>query len=160
ARPAWLNPAAPDSKSHRSDDDPQPPTFLIEHRAKTTSPRILIAGHLDTVHDPTGPFQRLAISADGRSATGPGAADMKGGILVAIHALESLHERGIEFNWTVLLNSDEETGSFASLSALRQAASQHDIGIALEPAMPGGALVVERMGSGQFMIEVFGQSAH
>jgi glutamate carboxypeptidase len=85
---------------------------------------------------------------------------MKGGILIAVAALEALHEAGVELNWTFLLNSDEETGSFASMAALRAAAEGHDVGIALEPAMPGGALVVERMGSGQFMIEVFGRSAH
>ena len=35
-----------------------------------------------------------------------------------------------------------------------------DFGLALEPAMPKGELVVERAGSGQFMIEVGGRSAH
>src|SRR5690606_3909213 len=93
-------------------------------------------------------------------ARGPGAADMKGGVLIALCALEALDAAGVDLNWTVLLNSDEETGSFQSARVLREAAKQHDIGICVEPALPGGALAIERMGSGQFMIEVHGRSAH
>lgn len=123
-------------------------------------PRILLAGHLDTVHDPHGEFQRLTPLPDGVCATGPGAADMKGGIEVGVAALESLHHCGVELPWTVILNSDEETGSFQSEQHLRDLAKQHDVGVALEPALPGGALAIERMGSGQFRIDVFGRSAH
>ncbi len=85
---------------------------------------------------------------------------MKGGVLIAITALEALAHCGVELNWTVLLNSDEETGSFHSEAALRQLAGSHDVGLVVEPALPGGALAVERMGSGQFMVEVFGRAAH
>lgn len=123
-------------------------------------PRILIVGHIDTVHDPHGPFQAMTISEDGRTAVGPGVVDMKGGVLIAINALEVLAECGVDLNWTVLLNSDEETGSFGSIRHLREAATEHDLGIVVEPALADGSLAVERMGSGQFMIEVFGQSAH
>jgi glutamate carboxypeptidase len=121
---------------------------------------VLIAGHLDTVHDPHGPFRDMTVSSDGKTATGPGAADMKGGILIGVTALEALAECGVDFNWTFLLNSDEETGSFHSFQAIEQAAHEHDIGIALEPALPDGSLVVERMGSGQFKVEVFGRAVH
>ena len=44
---------------------------------------------LDTVHDPEDDFISLTHEADGISR-GPGAADMKGGLLVAIAALEAL----------------------------------------------------------------------
>lgn len=123
-------------------------------------PRILLAGHLDTVHDPHGDFQRLTPLPDGVRAAGPGAADMKGGIEVGVAALESLHHCGVELPWTVILNSDEETGSFQSEHVLRELAARHDVGVAMEPALPGGALAIERMGSGQFRIDVFGRSAH
>lgn len=122
--------------------------------------RILISGHLDTVHDPAGPFRSLSVAPDGKTALGPGCVDMKGGLVIAIAALEALEEAGIAANWTVILNSDEETGSYHSEAALRAEAAKHDFGLALEPAMPKGELVVERAGSGQFMIEVGGRSAH
>jgi glutamate carboxypeptidase len=156
-RPAWLF-EAPRPAGHESAHIP--PTAVIRHRCARPRGRILIAGHLDTVHDPAGPFQHLAVSSDGTTATGPGAADMKGGLLIAVHALEALAESGFEFNWTVLLNSDEETGSFHSFRALQNAAREHEAGLVVEPALPGGGLVVERMGSGQFMVEAFGRAAH
>ncbi|GAB4386773.1 MAG: hydrolase [Phycisphaerales bacterium] len=121
---------------------------------------VLIAGHLDTVHDPNGPFRELSIAPDGQTATGPGCVDMKGGLVIAVAALEALEEAGLEASWTFLFNSDEETGSYHSQKTLRTQAAQHDVGLAIEPALPGGALAVERMGAGQFMIECHGRSAH
>lgn len=148
-RPQWID-IAP-----RPESAPPPITIVARHRAGDSLPRLLLAGHLDTVHEPDGPFNSLTISPDGKTAAGPGAADMKGGILVALHALESLHRCGAALNWSFLLNSDEETGSFHSDPALVAEARRHDLGLALEPALPGGALAVERMGSGQFRIDVF-----
>lgn len=121
---------------------------------------VLIAGHLDTVFPPTGRFRRMEVSADGRTAVGPGVVDMKGGILVAIAALEALAEVGIAPAWSFLLNSDEERGSFHSHRALEAEARRHTVGLALEPALPGGELAIERKGSGQFCIEVTGRSSH
>jgi glutamate carboxypeptidase len=154
-RPWWL-------ETNATAETTLPPLgdVVTVHHAATNTPRILIAGHLDTVHDPHGPFQTLKPSDDGIHATGPGVVDMKGGVLIAVTALEVLAACGVDLHWTVLLNSDEETGSFGSARHLREAAQQHDVGIAIEPALADGSLAVERMGSGQFMIEVHGQSAH
>ena len=126
---------------------------------------VLIAGHLDTVHDPRGSFRELSIAPSGATATGPGCVDMKGGLVIALAALEALATVGGEadaINWTVLLNSDEETGSYHSEPAIRDeaASGRYAFGLALEPAMPDGGLVIERAGSGQFMFEVKGRSAH
>ncbi len=153
-RPAWID------FSPRPRTAQPPITIVARHQTGAVLPRLLLAGHIDTVHDPDGPFNSLTIAPDGQTARGPGAADMKGGILIAVHALEALHRCGAALNWSFLLNSDEETGSFHSDPALVAEAKRHDFGLALEPALPGGALAVERMGSGQFRIEVFGRSAH
>jgi len=157
-RPAWLDlPGAT-----RSTD--VPPTLVADRPGAAGVPRILIVGHLDTVHDPDGDFRELTPSSDGRTVVGPGAVDMKGGIVIAINALEILAEvadrSGLDLGWTFVLNSDEETGSFHSDAALTAEATRHDIGIVLEPALPGGELAVERGGAGQFKVEVFGRSAH
>lgn len=122
--------------------------------------RVLIVGHLDTVHPREGPFQGLTIDADGQRARGPGCMDMKGGLVVALSALQALHAAAPEVGWTVALNADEETGSFKSDRVLRSLASDHDFGLIHEPALPDGALVVERPGSGTFMLEARGKSAH
>jgi glutamate carboxypeptidase len=122
----------------------------------------LIAGHLDTVHDPASSFRELSIRPDGKTAVGPGCVDMKGGLVIAVGALEALAETGIDLDWTVLLNSDEETGSYHSGRAIADEvrSGRYSAGIALEPATAEGGLVVERPGSGQFMIEARGRSAH
>lgn len=132
----------------------------------------MIAGHLDTVHPSSGyahvpgKFKELTIAADGKAAIGPGCVDMKGGLVIAVHALETLHELGLlhEFDWSFLLNSDEEIGSYHSFDAIHREAARiaslDGIGIALEPATETGALVTVRGGSGQFMLEAHGKAAH
>jgi len=85
---------------------------------------------------------------------------MKGGLVIAVAALEALAEAGIPSSWSFFLNGDEETGTYHSQRALREAAKVHDFGLALEPALACGELAIERMGSGQFMVEVTGKSAH
>ena len=153
-RPDWMGGAK----------GPIPHTVILRsgaaQRAEPGAVRILIAGHLDTVFPPDGAFRAMTIAPDGRTAKGPGVVDMKGGILIAIAALEALHACGVEVAWTALFNSDEETGSYHSDKALRAEAKRHDLGIAIEPALAGGELAVERFGSGQFMIEAHGRSAH
>ncbi len=150
SRPDWLRGAAADGV---------PPTAVLG-RLKNDMRRVLIAGHLDTVHPADGPFRELTVSQDGKSAVGPGCVDMKGGLVIAACALESLEEAGVPASWTYMLNADEETGSYHSEAALREQARLHDFGLALEPALPGGELAIERMGSGQFMIETIGRSSH
>lgn len=138
-----------------------PPTGLCSRvTSRPGRTRVLLSGHLDTVHAVTSSFRALTVASDGRTATGPGCVDMKGGLVIAVQALEALEECGADCAWSFILNSDEETGSYHSDGALRAAAKDHDFGIALEPAMEDGGLVVERPGSGQFMLEVRGRSAH
>jgi glutamate carboxypeptidase len=150
---------SPDWLYGRDPAAPVPPTAVCR-RLRPGMPRVLLAGHLDTVHDPKGDFKELTVSPCGKTATGPGCVDMKGGLVIAVAALECLEEAGIESAWSFLMNSDEETGSYHSDAALTSAARTHDLGLAIEPALPGGELAVERMGSGQFRVRVHGKAAH
>jgi len=151
-KPAWL--------SGSKDSGYQPMTSVCSRLGGATSGRVLIAGHMDTVHDPAGPFLELNVAPDGRTAVGPGCVDMKGGLVIAVAALEVLEDVGVPASWSFLLNGDEETGTYHSERAIRAAAKDHDFGLALEPALPSGALAIERVGSGQFMIETKGRAAH
>ena len=67
---------------------------------------------------------------------------MKGGLVIAVAALEALEACGVPANWTFTLNSDEETGTYHSEQALRDEAAAHDYGIALEPALADGSLAI------------------
>lgn len=138
---------------------PIPPTAICR-RTRPNSPGILLCGHLDTVHSPESSFRELSIAPGDKTATGPGCVDMKGGLVIAVAALEALDEAGLITSWGFILNSDEETGSFHSDAALTAEAKHYAYGLVLEPAMPDGGLVVERPGSGQFMIETRGRAAH
>lgn len=139
-----------------------PPTLVCRRPGPQGSPHVLISGHLDTVHDPRGAFRELSIAPGGATATGPGCVDMKGGLVIAMAALEVLAECGESIGWAFILNSDEETGSFCSDRALRAeaASGRYVAGLALEPAMSMGELAIERGGSGQFLLECTGRSAH
>lgn len=161
-KPDWLY--APGS-SGRQSESAIPPTAVCRRPAHRARPvPIVLSGHLDTVHDPQGAFRELAVASDGKTATGPGCVDMKGGLVILVAALEALHEAGIDADWTAVFNSDEETGSFHSEAVLREearrAAAAGGVGLAVEPALPDGSLAVERLGSGQFMIEARGRAAH
>lgn len=152
--PAWL-------REGPGGDGRVPDVVICRRTRPGARANILLCGHVDTVHEVGGAFRELAISADRRLATGPGCADMKGGILVAIAALEALESCGVPISWTFVLNADEETGSFHSDAILRrEAANGHHVGLVFEPALPDGGLVVERPASGQFMIECVGRAAH
>lgn len=168
ARPGWLEIGGRPGGETADQTDAQALSEVSEsavtaravRTVNDTAPRILIAGHMDTVHDPNGSFRTLTVEQGGAVARGPGAVDMKGGTLIALTALEVLHAHGVELNWTYLLNSDEETGSFHSMRLLQDTARTCAVGLVTEPALPGGGLAIERMGSGQFKVDVFGQSAH
>ena len=158
-KPTWLwSGTIPPIDATESSPAVPPPTLIA--RRPTTGPRVLIAGHLDTVHDPASPFNKLKLNPNGLTATGPGCVDMKGGLVIAMAALEALEEIGVRASWSFLLNSDEETGSYHSDRALAAAAREHDFGLALEPAMSKGELAIARGGSGQFMLDAFGKAAH
>jgi len=159
-RPAWM------TQPGQSADAPPPCALRAVARGGAGRP-VLVTGHLDTVHDPFGSFQTLVREAvDGSSgrAVGPGAIDMKGGLVIMIHALEVLAEAGVAPAWTVLLNSDEETGSLHSQRVIRAearaCAARGGLGLAMEPSLPDGSLVLERLGSATFRIECEGRAAH
>ena len=138
-----------------------PPMLVASHRVDddVEAVRPFLCGHLDTVHDPDGTFQTLEVVREG-IATGPGSMDMKGGLVVALGALETLTALERRIDWTMGLVSDEETGTYFGERSLVDAARGHDVGLVFEPALADGSLVVERMGSGTFMLEAVGRAAH
>lgn len=69
---------------------------------------VLLIGHMDTVFEPSSPFQKFVRSGD--SATGPGVSDMKGGLIVLLYSLKSLQHAGLldGASIEVFLTADEE----------------------------------------------------
>ncbi|MFI4962426.1 MAG: hydrolase [Legionellales bacterium] len=124
--------------------------------------RILLSGHMDTVYAASNPFQKLTYLNDNH-LNGPGVADMKGGLIVMLHALSAFeHAPGAELmGWDVLINADEEIGSPASGPLFEELASQYQAGLIYEPAITAsGTLARNHKGSGKFTLIATGKSAH
>jgi glutamate carboxypeptidase len=79
-------------------------------RAGRGGKHVLLIGHLDTVFEPSSPFQRYEVSANGDRAVGPGVGDDKGGLVVIIQALRAMQAAGTlrDADIMVVLTGDEE----------------------------------------------------
>jgi len=123
--------------------------------------QLLLVGHMDTVYAKDHPFQS-PVFLDENTLNGPGVADLKGGLVVMLKALEALERfAGKEsVGWQVILNPDEEIGSQASDPLLKQSSIGKHLGLIYEPALADGSLAGARKGSGNFSIIINGKSAH
>jgi len=83
--------------------------------------QIVLTGHYDTVFPKDFHFQ-TPVYLDDDTVNGPGTADMKGGILVMMTALEALEKspHAENIGYTVLLSPDEEIGSPGSAKRLME----------------------------------------
>jgi glutamate carboxypeptidase len=124
--------------------------------------RFLLTGHMDTVYPPDHPFQ-TGTWLDNDTLNAPGAADMKGGLAVILHALLAFErsETAGAVGYDVLVNSDEETGSLSSAALIAELARGKAAALTYEPsALPDGTLAHARGGSGNYSLVVTGRSAH
>src|ERR1700688_395898 len=104
--------------------------------------RLLLVGHMDTVFEPSSPFQSYTIvpGSSGNIATGPGVADMKGGLVVMLAALRAMQSAGVLRNTEIriVLSGDEERfGDPVELARrdLVEAAKQSDVALEFEPSV-------------------------
>lgn len=123
--------------------------------------RVFLGGHMDTVYGSDSSFQTVE-RIDKNKMRGPGVADMKGGLLIMLKALETLEASPWANNigWEVLINPDEEVGSSGSEHLFIDAAKRCHVGLIFEPAFSDGALVSARKGSANFTIVSRGRAAH
>ena len=130
-------------------------------RVKDADDEILVLAHLDTVW-PVGKIAKMPFYVQGQRLYGPGVLDMKAGVVMLIHALRSLHglNRKPAKRITVLLNTAEETGHPAATELIRKHARKASLVLCLEPALPGGALKLQRKGRLVVRLDVRGRSAH
>jgi glutamate carboxypeptidase len=124
--------------------------------------QILVLGHLDTVYD-LGTLAKMPFRLSRGRAYGPGTFDMKGGLVIALFAVDVLHAIGrlpgkrIVFFWT----SDEEIGSGTSRALIEREARRSDAVLVLEPASgPHGHLKTARKGVGEIEVIATGRAAH
>ena len=142
-------------------------TVVARRREETQGHRLLLLGHTDTVHPNQGAFSTLeeVPGIPGR-LTGPGAADMKGGLVVMLEALRALDEAGAlkGRSITVVINGDEEIGSPSSADLIRAEAMESHLALGFEAGRPledgGSTIVSRRRGFGRLVLEARGKAAH
>jgi glutamate carboxypeptidase len=121
--------------------------------------RTLLIGHHDTVF-PHGTAAARPLTVDGHRARGPGVADMKGGLLVGLLALERLAVDPTGPHGRVELHSvpDEEARMTAphTLDRMRGATAA----ICLECGRSSGAIVSRRKAGTWIVLRARGRAAH
>jgi glutamate carboxypeptidase len=133
---------------------------LIARLAGGGSRRLLLLGHLDTViaHHAHAPLRR-----EGDRLYGPGTADMKGGVVLALGVARALAARPQDFaELAVLLVTDEEWRSteFVHLASF----AGYDACLCFEAGerTPSGeeGVVVRRKAAGTLRVQATGRAAH
>jgi len=120
---------------------------------------VFLLGHTDTVFPP-GQFD--GFESDGKTARGPGAFDMKGGLAVMVFGLEALERAGLLDRVPLrgMLVSDEEVGSPESQPLIRQRAAGAAAALCFESGREGDRIVVRRKGTAALQAEAVGVAAH
>jgi glutamate carboxypeptidase len=123
---------------------------------------VMMLGHFDTVWA-VGTLAKMPWRVEKGRAWGPGSYDMKSGITLMLYALAAWRDlRGeLPRPVTVLLNTDEETGSNTSRAIIERLARQSAAVLIMEPSAGlKGAVKTARKGVGEYCLKVTGVPAH
>jgi glutamate carboxypeptidase len=123
---------------------------------------VLLLGHYDTVW-PIGTLASMPCEERDGKLYGPGAFDMKAGVVMMLHAVTALQSVRGELPRTVEIHlvADEEVGSATSRSLTESIARDCAAVLVLEPSLgPKGALKTARKGVGEYSVKVTGVSSH
>jgi len=123
--------------------------------------QIFLGGHMDTVFGADHPFQEPRYLNE-HTLNGPGVADLKGGLVVMLKALEAFERSpwAAQLGYEIVINPDEEIGSQSSDFLFKEAAARNQLGLIYEPALRDGTLAGARKGTGNFTFVVRGRAAH
>jgi glutamate carboxypeptidase len=123
--------------------------------------RVLLSGHLDTVF-PEGTAAARPMRIEGNKILGPGANDMKAGLLAGLYAMRALQQVGLTAFERIdfFVNTDEEVGSPVSPRLYRDLAAQADAALVLECGRMNGDIVSARKGCSTYRFTVRGKQAH
>ena len=124
--------------------------------------QVLILGHYDTVW-PVGTLRSMPFVERQGRLWGPGVLDMKGGVAMALMAIQAVRELNVPVASRIMLqlNADEETGSHTSRAVTEKNALDSRAVLVVEPGTGlTGKLKTARKGVGDFHIKVMGRASH
>jgi glutamate carboxypeptidase len=138
--------------------------YIIHYPAsqiKTEISPMLVLTHCDTVW-PVGKIKDMPIQIKADRFYGPGALDMKAGIVMIFFALKALSDLRLKNkrDILILINSAEEIGHESATGIIKELSETTALGLCLEPALPGGALKLQRKGRLVLRLSAFGKAAH
>lgn len=137
------------------------PVMLARFAGRQAGPGILVLGHLDTVH-PVGTIDgplRLRVEDD--RLFGPGVLDMKGGICLALYALNRVRAANglTELPVTFMMIPDEELGSPNTRALIEAEARNSKYVLVPEPSRQG-RLISGRHAFARYTVTTRGKPAH
>jgi glutamate carboxypeptidase len=117
--------------------------------------------HADTVREPS--FQnQIEFNQDKTLLLGPGVADDKGGVVVALYGLRLFLEKTPAplFNIEFISSPNEEVGSTGFIEDLQTSGKTSQYILGFEPSPHTGEVITSRHGNRWYEIEIIGKEAH
>jgi glutamate carboxypeptidase len=118
---------------------------------------LLVLTHMDTVW-PAGTLAAMPFRVEGDWAHGPGAFDMKAGIVTMLQALREAAP--LRRPVVALVTADEEVGSPDGREHVRREAAAAAAALVLEPPIREGTITTGRSGLARYQLDVTGRAAH
>lgn len=134
---------------------------LVAHYQGQTNQCITLVGHADTVGRHTKDFNFHMDSIKDK-ATGPGIADDKGGLVVAMNALETFLQEHPNPRYSIVFVSspNEEEGSIGFHELFRSIGKKTKYALGMEPALQDGSIINSRNGNRWFRVTLEGIASH
>jgi glutamate carboxypeptidase len=120
-------------------------------------PPLVLVAHMDTVW-PAGTLPAMPFRVESGYAWGPGALDMKAGIVTGLEALRSIGEPPQPVR--VLITADEEIGSPTGRPLVEEIARGARAVLVLEPPVKDGTITTSRSGLARYQLHIRGRAAH
>lgn len=135
-------------------------SLLVAERSGARPRFITLLLHTDTVFPASSGFS--GFKREGIRAVGPGVIDAKGGVVVALRAVQEILNAAPHTGYSlrVVVSPAEEIGSTGFLETFAKLSQDTDYLLGFEPALDNGSIISSRRGNRWYEIHVEGIEAH
>jgi len=136
--------------------------LLIATLKGKSSQYVTFIVHADTVFEKFSGFTTFQISADGKTAKGPGVIDDKGGMIVLLSGLKEYLSQNPnpQYSLRIISSPGEEVGTPEFLPLFKKYSSDSTLVLGFEPCLDDGAIIEGRRGNRWYNLKVVGREAH